>query len=347
MSFSAPRTREIHLSGGRTLRATAVFETYWRFAAKRQDLFMRRVNGEPLPWTDDPVLAAHRFTNVYRAADRVSQYLIANVIYQGPQTGEEVFFRTLLFKFFNRIETWEELTRRLGAPSWREFNFDRYARVLDAILARGDRVYSAAYIMPSPQFGNDRKHRNHLRLLEYMMRDRAPLRAAEARSLRDVFKLLRTYPSLGNFLAFQYSIDLNYSELMDFSEMEFVVAGPGARDGIRKCFSDTADLTEAQVIQFVAECAEAEFARLGVSFQTLWGRPLHLIDCQNLFCEVSKYARIAHPEIKGQLGRTRIKQRFRPRTSPIPQWYPPKWGLRTLRLVRCNANSSGCTALEV
>ena len=59
---------------------------------------------------------------------------------------------------------------------------------------------------------------------------------------------LRDYPSLGSFLAFQFAIGLNYSELIGFSEMEFVVADPGARDGIRKCFKDTAALTEAAII---------------------------------------------------------------------------------------------------
>jgi len=37
----------------------------------------------------------------------------------------------------------------------------------------------------------------------------------------------RDYPSLGDFLTFQFTIDLNYSEPIAFSEMEFVVAGPG------------------------------------------------------------------------------------------------------------------------
>lgn len=319
--------RKIVVSPGRAMKATPVFETYWRFAAKRQDLFVKRINGEPAPWTDDPVLAAHRFTNVYRAADRVSQYLIANVIYRGPKAAEEVFFRTLLFKFFNRIETWEKLTAHVGTPSWRAFDFERYARALDAMLARGDRVYSAAYIMPSPRFGCARKHRNHLRLLEHMMRDGAPRRVARARSLAEVFGVLRAYRSIGDFLAFQFTVDLNYSELIDFSEMEFVVAGPGARDGIRKCFADTGGLCEADVIRVVTERAEEEFGKLGLRFETLWGRPLQLIDCQNLFCEVDKYARVVHPEFSGASGRTRIKQRFQPRATSLPQWYPPKWGL--------------------
>lgn len=320
--------RDIFVSPGHVMKATPVFETYWRFAAKRQDLFMRRISGEPAPWTDDPVLTAHRFTNVYRAADRVSQYLIANVIYRGPQTSEEIVFRTLLFRFFNRIETWEELTRCVGDPSWRTFRFERYAGTLDAMLARGERVYSAAYIMPSPRFGSVRKHRNHLRLLEHMMQEGAPKRIARAGSLADVFGTLRAHRSIGDFLAFQFAVDLNYSNLINFSEMEFVVAGPGARDGIRKCFADSGGLSEADAIRVATERAEEEFGRLGLRFQTLWGRALHLIDCQNLFCEVGKYARVAHPEFHGTSGRTRIKQRFKPRPASLPQWYPPKWGLK-------------------
>lgn len=41
---------------------------------------------------------------------------------------------------------------------------------------------------------------------------------------------------MGKFLAFQYAIDINYSELCDFSEMDYVVAGPGAHSGISKIF---------------------------------------------------------------------------------------------------------------
>jgi hypothetical protein len=303
-----------------------VFDAYWRFASERQEMFMRRIRGDAAPWTQDPILKAHRFTNAYRASDRVSQYLIRNVIYGGSQQAEEVFFRTILFKLFNRIDTWEALRSKLGAVTWQSFTFDKYARTLDKLLD-GQRIYSGAYIMPSPAYGSPRKHRNHLRLVEHMMRDGAARKVTKATSLRDIFELLRGYPSLGDFLAFQFTIDLNYSELTDFSEMEFVVAGPGARDGIRKCFKDSAGLTDADIIKVMAGRAGEEFDRLGLHFQTLWGRPLQLIDCQNVFCEVSKYARVAHPEIEGESGRTRIKQRFTTQSTLLPQWYPPKWGI--------------------
>ena len=325
--------RTIPIGGGRVVRTTPVFDSYWRFAWARQEVFARRIAGAPAPWTDDPIIAGHRFTNAYRASDRVSQYLIGRVIYDGPQTPDEIFFRVLLFKIFNRIETWELLLRRLGEqPSWKEFDVERYARIFDAAMACQARLYSAAYIMPSPPFGHARKHRNHLLLLDLMMRDGAPTRVARARTLQEVYEILLAYPSLGGFLAFQFAIDLNYSAIIDFSEMDFVVAGPGARDGIRKCFADTAGLSEAEIISVMARIADQEFERLGLDFKRLGNRrPLQLIDCQNLFCETDKYARVAHPEYSGTSGRTRIKQKFSENSAPLPQFYPPKWGLGRLR----------------
>ncbi len=308
---------------------TEVFDTYWRFAAERQAIFFRRIKGELLPWTDDSILRMYKFTNVYRASDRISQYLIRHVIYEGNQTPEEVFFRTLLFKIFNSIETWQLLTNAFESITYADYDFDRYDAVLTDAHARGRTIFSGAYIIPSgnSSFGHSKKHRNYLMLLERMIQDEVPQRITELNQMQEVFELLRSYPMMGDFLAYQFTIDLNYSELTTFSEMEFVVPGPGARDGIRKCFHSLGGLTEAEIIHLMADRQHEEFRRLGLEFQSLWGRPLQLIDCQNLFCEVDKYARIAHPDIRGISRRQRIKQRYQQTLQPILYWYPPKWGL--------------------
>ncbi len=310
-------------------KPTQVYETYWRFAAKRQDIFFRRLSGNPPPWTDDLVLLEYKFTNAYRASDRVSQHLIRRVIYEGDQSPNEVFFRILLFKFFNRIETWELLVKELGTVSFADYSFERYDTILSRAMSKGTRIYSAAYIMPSGGASSTvkRKHQMHLRLLETMMRNELPARLADTSSMKQAFKLLRSYPTLGDFLAYQYVTDLNYSTLIDFTEEEFVVPGPGARDGIRKCFSQLGHWNETDIIKAMMERQETEFERLGLTFQTLWGRRLQLIDCQSLFCEVDKYARINHPDVAGITGRTRIKQKYRINRAPISVWYPPKWGL--------------------
>jgi hypothetical protein len=309
-------------------KTTVVYDTYWRFAHERQQIFHRRVRGEPAPWTNDAILSKHKFTNAYRASDRVSQFLLQNVIYGKNWAWRDEFLRIVLFKLFNKIETWQALVALVGEPTCATFKFAVYDRALATIKERGA-IYSAAYIMPSGSsvFGYSQKHQTHLRLLEKMLEERLPERLLDSRSLKDAFALLRAIPTFGDFLAYQYLIDLNYGRHLSFSEMEFIVPGPGARDGIRKCFSDLGGLSESDAIKVVTDRQEREFERLELPFESLWGRRLHLIDCQNLFCEVDKYARVKHPEVQGLSGRSRIKQVFSPNTAPLRVFYPEKWGL--------------------
>ncbi|MCG3185357.1 MAG: hypothetical protein ICCCNLDF_03586 [Planctomycetes bacterium] len=310
-------------------RTTEVYDAYWRFATERQRVFRLRAQGAPPPWTDDPILNQYKFTNAYRAADRVSQYLIRRVIYKGDQSPAEIVFRILLFKLFNKIATWETLQRAFGEIRYDTFVPKRYERVLDKELAERRSIYSAAYIMSSGRalYGYSRKHHTHMRLLSEIMADGLPDKLRRASNLREVFLTLRAYPLLGDFLAYQFAIDLNYSTVIDFSEMEFVVPGPGALDGLSKCFSDSGGLSPADLIRLVTERQQVEFEERGLQFPDLWGRPLQLVDCQNLFCEISKYSRVSHPQFAGIAGRTRIKQHFKS-SGPLPKpLFPPKWGL--------------------
>lgn len=320
--------------GGKAFGTTPVFNTYWRFAAQRQQVYESRLAGYPGPWTSDPVLRSHRFTNCFRAADRVSQFLIRDVAYAGSQQPDELVFRVMLFKLFNKIDTWQLLTRRLGFPTLDRFDVGLYGDVLDEAFAHGQRLYSGAYVVPPPQFGADRKHRNHLRLLRHMLDTRLADQLTGAGTMREAFAVLKSYPAIGDFLGFQFLIDINYSTALDFDEMDFVVAGPGARDGIRKCFGPSSAGWERELIEYMAASQDEHFARLGLQFGGLFGRPLQLIDCQNLFCEVDKYARVIHPDAVGYSGRTRIKQKFRPLASAVSAWFPPKWRLTLPHVVR-------------
>lgn len=312
-------------------KPTEVYDTYWRFAAARQDVFFNRVLGEQRPWSTDAIINKYKFTNVYRAADRVSQYLIRNVIYNDtlPNSPKETLFRILLFKLFNKIETWELLVSKLGALTYEEYVFEQYDSILNDAISKGKTIYSAAYIMPSGRssFGFARKHSNHLKLIELIINNDTHQRLSGAKTMQQAFEYIKQFPSLGDFLAYQLLIDINYSEILNFSESEFVVPGPGAKGGISKCFLDTGGLSNVEVIKFMTDRQDREFERLGLSFKSLWGRKLQLIDCQNLFCEVDKYARVKHPEIKGNSERTRIKQSFKATERPIDFWFPPKWGI--------------------
>lgn len=324
--YKSQAQRFIKIKSNKILKTTKVFDTYWKFAAKRQEIFMSRVNGNQQPWTTDPILSKYKFTNVYRASDRVSQYLIRNVIYKGSSNYEEVFFRIILFKIFNKIETWRHLLEKLDHNiSWKTFNFTKYSNILKKLSAI-QAVYSQAYIMPAPSFNKSKKLQNHLYLLKAMMKEKLPNKIIKSKSFEHVYRLLKEQNSLGPFLAFQYAIDLNYSNIIDFDENDFVVAGGGAIRGINKCFSNATPNDYQGIIQKMVEISKDEFKRLGLNFKNLFGRNLKLIDCQNLFCEVDKYSRVAHPEFSSNCKK--IKQKFFLKSNKLPQKYPPKWNLK-------------------
>lgn len=314
----------------KTPTPTVAFDSYWRFAKIRQDVFFARVQGLPGPWTDDPIVSRYKFTNAYRACDRVSQYLIAKVIYQGHWDYQNTFFRILLFKLFNKIETWQKLEKHFGEVSLDTFTVETYDKVLDMALSRGERIYSAAYIMPSGsrnKYGSMRKHRFHLMLLESLLKDQFHLALQNCQSMASAYKMLLSIDSIGKFLAYQLVTDLNYSDFFDYQESEFVMPGPGALDGIRKCFSSLNDYSTVDTIKWMMDNQDKQFERLALDFKSLWGRPLQLIDCQNLFCEVDKYCRVAHPDIAGLSGRSRIKQKFKANPDKVELFFPPKWEL--------------------
>ncbi|MDK2981665.1 MAG: hypothetical protein PWQ55_2012 [Chloroflexota bacterium] len=311
------------------LLPTEVYNYFWFFAFERQNIFFRRFFNDPPPWTQDPILIKYKFTNAYRASDRVSQYLIKNVIYYGDQSYEELFFRIILFKIFNKIETWKLLEREFTSINLRNFSFINFDQILTNEIKEGRPIFSAAYIMPTGKNNNlyKFKHQFFLDLLRNMIDDEIPQKIHNSNSLREVFNILRSYPFIGNFLAYQYTIDLNYSNLINFSESEFVIPGPGAKNGIKKCFNNSKGIDDTKIINLITDLQDEEFKRLGLDFKTLWGRKLQLIDCQNLFCEIDKYSRVAFPKISGKTKKTRIKQVYKRTNKKIDYWFPPKWGI--------------------
>jgi len=306
------------------------YDTFWKFAFERQNIFFRRISGLENNLTTDTILQQYKFTNAYRASDRVSQYLIRNVIYAKKFDAIDTIFRILLFKLFNKIETWELLEKRFGDISIRTYSSVHYSRELDIAMSLGTRIYSNAYMMASgaKEFPVKKKHHAHFLLLNKMLEDNLPERIENSNDMEEGYRLLLSYPMIGQFLAYQYITDINYSEVTNYSETEFTMPGPGAKDGIKKCFIDKGSYSDSDIIKLMTDRQDNEFERLNLDFKFLGKRKLQFIDIQNIFCETDKYSRVAHPGLMGISGRTKIKQKFKKNKNSIDIFYPPKWKVR-------------------
>src|SRR3954451_8843038 len=109
------------------------YRYYFYFIQERMKIFWRRYEGWESSLTDDPILGKYKFTNVYRAQDRISQYLIRNVISEKERQFSDVenLLRIIVFKIFNNINTWEYLEGRLGEISIKTFDIDLITALLD------------------------------------------------------------------------------------------------------------------------------------------------------------------------------------------------------------------------
>lgn len=307
-----------------------VYNLYWQFAAERQNIFFKKIDGKPPPYSKDPIFNTYKFCNAYRASDRASQYLIKNVIYKHKSLSEkDVLFRVFLFRLFNKIDTYNLLESRLGVIKLRNFNRRKYSDLLNTIRSQGKPIYGSAYILCANKvFGFEKKHDNHLALLEKVfIKSKKFKTLLDSRSLKQLFFNLKSLPLIGDFMAYQLAIDFSYSEVFNFNENNFTVAGPGALRGINKCFINIKNIGSAYVINYMVDNQDREFKRLGIEFKDLWGRKLHAIDCQNLFCEVDKYTRVRYPKLKS--SRVQIKFKYKPLNEEISYFYPPKWGINS------------------
>ena len=305
------------------------FRYYFYFIQERMRIFWRKYAKEER-LTNDPILQEYKFTNVYRACDRVSQYLIKDVIYKDLDryTLEDVLLRILVFKVFNKIETWNYLCG-LTDITIDSFNVEKLSRALSQ-RQQSCPIFSNAYMMAGSHArykGITTKHQVWLQMIEdEFIRKRGFEKILRSRTMEEVYNQLRDCPLIGDFLAYQYTIDFNYSPYLNYDEDSFVKAGVGAVRGIKKCFKSYGGCYEDAIIYTHDHFEELQEKYGYTQFRPLPGRKLKLIDLQNCFCETDKYLRAKMPELK--VGNVRIKQHYKPTQGRIDYYFPDKWGVK-------------------
>ena len=309
-----------------------IFNLYWYFASERHKIFENRLLGYPQPWTSDRTLQTYKFCNTYRASDRISQYLIKNVAYhEEPCKPEDKLFQIVAFRTFSNKETWETVRLHLGRyPTLTDLKNGKFEEALNYAKLQNKKLYTGAFILcANNAYGRKVKHLNHVSLFEHMfITNKLSNQLLKSRSSKEIFDLLHEYPLMGDFMSYQTAIDLNYSDLINFSENDFTMPGPGAMRGIRKTFVDLGDYSPTDIIMDMVDRQTEEFSKRKFSFTPLGGRLLHAIDCQGLFCELDKYCRDAIPSLKS--NRKRIKTKFNASKEPLRLYYPPKWKIRNI-----------------
>lgn len=281
-------------------------DLYKHFVRERHAIYLARQDGRPQPWTEDPVLASRKFTNVFRVLDPGSQF----VFKLDTEKPYDLITRLVLYRMTNLPSTWRAIHAELGRYPILEdiLEMDRLVSILKAYRDYGNRVFSGAYIIiPEPGTAND-KIEGAVRAAKWFAENAAEgFFAAETQEQR--FQVLRSTPGMGKFLSMQVLTDWGYLQDVD-REGEFIIAGPGARRGAAHLSETPAE----KVIHTLTKMWDADGSVLLHDFTP------SLMDVQNTLCEFSKY----HRFVMG--GKTYRDTPYRPahpgrQPAPIlPSW---------------------------
>lgn len=282
-------------------------DLYYEFVVARHQIWQKRQQGLPQPWTANDVLARRKFTNCFRVLDPGSQFVLTDLITDNPL---DYIARCVFYRITNLPSTWYAIRAALGHYPTAHTFVNRTLDLFEAIddhREAGNTVFSGAYmIVPSPGKKGDKVHDAVVlvkQFVENLAEDFLEMKTSE-----DRFKVLNAQPGLGKFLSMQVLTDWGYGQDENW-ENDFIVAGPGA---IRGAAFLNPDKKPEDVIQDMAQFWD------GNSLVQLNGHSLGLMNVQNTFCELGKYVR--------ELETPRKKTLYKP-AHPGPQPTPvlPVW----------------------
>ncbi len=288
------------------INAPAFFE----YARKRFAIHLAKdVEGRPGPWTDDPILQSYRFCNVHREDDKVTKWFRENI--RGPLAGSpHCLLATVAFRWFNRIETGElMLDPSVGLMEGR-YDGEALKKLLLEKFPKGPWT-TGAYMIKSPGgmskidglnwcINNIAKEAQHL--AQHML-DEEP-------QLEGVWEVLREYPYLGDFMAYEVVTDLRFTELLQDAPdvLTWANPGPGAARGLSRVLGLPLDAfnrhSEKDRVKLIAGMRDLLELSLQPQYWPQEWPHWELREVEHTLCEFDKYER-------ARLGEGRPKQLYR------------------------------------
>jgi hypothetical protein len=285
-----------------------MLDLYKHFVRARHFAWKRRLDGEDPPWSFDPIIANHKFTNNYRLLDRGSQFLITELL--EPHADDiDILARCFLYRVTNLPKTWYHLRAVYGHyPRAEEMDAD-LIRTIQEYRDQGNTVFSGAYmIVPQPGKTGDKVQ--HAVELTRTFLDKHAVDFFTADDQAERLAALAAPYGMGQFLAMQVLTDWGYSDQCgEDRENEFVVDGPGSRRGAKLIDPDKKPV---DLIRDLTKMWEDD------GLVTLHDRPLSMMDVQNTLCEFMKYARY---KTKGDVGHTRYVGNGRLTAPVLPRHF--------------------------
>lgn len=268
-----------------------MIDKYFSTARERYRIHLGQRAGDPWPWTADPVFREFRFCNTHRELDKTTVWFRENVRHRHPEDLYRTTLNTVIFRWFNRIETGEALLQR-GL-------FDRWdAKEAEGLLRDVRPVVTGAYMINTPPGMN--KLDGVIYLIEEARKTLPDLvrgwQRLQVPYLETACYDLMTIRRLAGFTAHQVVADLKYTPVLGDARdrLTWAYPGPGTLRGAGRLvagdptvFRDSTK-DRPRVLEILRTTQRASTGE--GSWPADWPR-WEMSDISNWFCEFDKYCR--------------------------------------------------------
>lgn len=262
---------------------------YW--IVERESIRQKKVKDLPKPWTKDPLLRDHRWCNVRRMDDKVSQWLMLNY-YPATIQAHQALVAAVLARMIN----WPDSLRAVYGRKYSGFSYDVALKRLQARKAREEKVFTGAYIINGAA-GGDKivqvlRTVNLISKFKFKIVDTASMEATWAMLLKYKFQ------GIGSFIAGQVVADLRHVLKGAWVDRySWAPIGPGSRRGMRRMLGIAAHgpMLQSQFDELLPALWERLMYHSAASkvFEDHWCESM---DLQNCLCEFDKYMRLINKE---------------------------------------------------
>ena len=264
-----------------------------KFVLERESIRIRRANGEPKPWTQDPILQQYRFCNVRREEDAVTQWIAKH--WRTPhRDNQDLWFAMVVARYINLPDTLAQI--KFPVP-WDRRHF---LEIMRTRKEHGLKSFNPAYMISTA--GQEIYKEVYLaNTFSDLWRSRHILRPRTGDTLNSYHTVLGARDGLGSFMTAQVIADLKYVEPLSSAAdwFTFAASGPGSRRGLNRALDR--EVNESWVENDWRE--ELALMQEWLNKQLKWDEPLHAQDVQNCLCEFDKMER-------ARLRQGRPKQKF-------------------------------------
>ena len=275
-------------------------DLYFYWIHERETIRLNKeVERNPQPWTDDPILQKFKFCQVFREEDRTTRWFKRHI--RNPWRDDpEVLMATVIFRWFNFIETGRTLIRHNLHIEW-----DRKKAIEE--ITKQDKWVTGAYIVKTPNRMD--KVTGVAECISHMWSDREKLveRILTTKSLEKSWEVLRDYPYMGPFMAYEVITDLRHTYLLQDAEdiLTWANAGPGAMRGLNRLAGRDLDFCR-RTHPWNDEMRNLwEISRERLNPNLIDLNRFEMREIEGGLCEFDKYSRILNEE-----GRTRSVYKY-------------------------------------